>query len=112
MAENNNLEIDSNSSTSMLIDLVKSVAVLTAEFKSFKDKRIEDNSELKEANAELKTSIKEVKTTVEKLQQDVDTLKSAPAKDKAAKWESFCKIVFEFALTACLVIVAVKIGLK
>lgn len=95
----------SDNTMDMLIDLVKSVAVLTAEFKSFKSERNEDNTELKE-------SIKEVKTEVKELRKDVDTLKAAPNKEKADKWEHYTKIIFDLIVSSAVVILLIKVGLK
>lgn len=115
--------MNGQSNNSLLIELVKSVAVLTAKFDTFEKDRAEDNTELKE-------SIKKVDDKVDKLDAKfesmktanaaeltamnnrIDELQKAPLKEKAAKWEGFVKLIFEGVIAACLVVILVKIGLK
>lgn len=104
MADNMDKKCD-DGMFSMLLELTKSVAVLTAEFKSFKSERNEDNMELKE-------SIKEVKADVKKLTDEVNNLKANPAKEKADKWEHYTKLIFDLVVSAAVVILLVKLGLK
>lgn len=43
---------------------------------------------------------------------DIQELKTAPNKDKANKWEHYSSIIFDLVITAAVVIVLIKIGLK
>ena len=48
--------------TELLLGLTKDVAVLSAEFKNFKDERMSDNKDVKDAIKELKEDVKELKS--------------------------------------------------
>ena len=114
---------DNSNDNSLLIELVKSVAVLTSKFDSFEKERSEDN-------VELKASIKNVDEKVEKLDAKFETLKTdsieklaavntridelqrTPLKDKADKWEHYTELVLKLILTAAVGVILVKVGLK
>ena len=108
---------------SLLIELVKSVAVLTSKFDSFEKVRSEDNVELKEAIKNVDTKVDKLDAKFEArqaahlkdikdLQDSITELQKAPLKDKAAKWESYTKLILELIIIVSLGVILVKIGLK
>lgn len=108
---------------SLLIELVKSVAVLTSKFDTFEKVRSEDNVELKEAikNVDGKVDKLDAKfearqaahvKDIEALRDSITELQKAPLKDKATKWESVTKLVIETIIAAALVVILAKIGMK
>lgn len=108
---------------SLLIELVKSVAVLTSKFDAFEKVRSEDNVELKDAIKKVDDKVDKLDAKFEArqishskdikdLQDSVTELQKAPLQDKAAKWESVTKIILEMVITISLGIILVKIGLK
>lgn len=107
----------------LLIELVKSVAVLSSKFDTFEKVRSEDNMELKEALQKVDSKVDKLDTKLEAqqtahakdikdLRDSITELQKAPLKDKAAKWESVTKLVVEIIIAACLGVLLVKIGLK
>ena len=110
-------------SDSLLIELVKSVAVLTSKFEAFEKVRSEDNVELKEAikNVDGKVDKLDAKfearqaahvKDIEALRTSITELQKAPLRDKAAKFESYSKLVIETIIAAALVVILAKIGLS
>lgn len=111
------------SDNSLLIELVKSVAVLTSKFDSFEKVRSEDNVELKEAikkvddkvdklDAKFESRHESYTQDFEKMRNSITELQKAPLKDKADKFERYSKLVIETIIAACLVFILAKIGLK
>lgn len=108
---------------SLLIELVKSVAVLTSKFDSFEKVRSEDNVELKEAIKNVDNKVDKLDAKFEArqaahvkditdLRDSITELQKAPLKDKAAKWESYTKLILELIITVSIGVILVKIGLK
>lgn len=109
-------EVHGQCDNSLLIEVVKSVAVLTSKFDSFEKVRSEDNMELKESVNKVDRKVDALDTKLEKMKETYDTkindLQKAPLKDKADKFESIAKLVIETIIAAALVVVLAKIGLK
>lgn len=108
---------------SLLIELVKGVAVLTSKFDTFEKDRSEDNVALKESIEKVDQKVDKLDSKFEDMKLKhtesiaavntrIDTLERAPLKDKAEKWERTVRLIFEGVLTACLAVILVKIGLK
>ena len=108
---------------SLLVELVKSVAVLTSKFDTFEKVRSEDNVELKEAIQKVDTKVDKLDAKfearqavhlkdIEALRTSITELQKAPLKDKADKFERYSKLVIETIIAACLMIILAKIGLK
>lgn len=101
---------------SLLIELVKSVAVLTSKFDAFEKVRGEDNVELKESVNKVDRKVDGLDIKLEKMKETYDAkigdLQKAPLKDKADKFERYSKLVIETIIAACLMIILAKIGLK
>lgn len=112
---------------SLLIELVKGVAVLTSKFDTFEKDRSEDNVALKESIEKVDQKVEKLDSKFDSKFEDmrlkhaesiaavntrIDTIERAPIKDKADKWERTVRLVFEGVLTVCLAIILVKIGLK
>ena len=111
------------SDNSLLIELVKSVAVLTSKFDTFEKVRSEDNVELKEAIKNVDDKVEKLDAKFEsrhesytqdfdKIRASITELQKAPLKDKADKFERYTKLVVETIIAACLMIILAKIGLK
>lgn len=109
-------EVRSQCDNSLLIEVVKSVAVLTSKFDSFEKVRSEDNMELKESIEKVDRKVDGLDIKLQKMKETYDTkindLQKAPLKDKADKFESYVKLIVETLLAAALVVVLAKIGLK
>jgi len=109
-------EVHGQCDDSLLIEIVKSVAVLTSKFDSFEKVRSEDNMELKESVNKVDRKVDALDTKLEKMKETYDIkindLQKAPLKDKADKFESIAKLVIETIIAAALVVVLAKIGLK
>lgn len=103
-------------SDSLLIELVKSVAVLTSKFEAFEKVRSEDNMELKESIDKVDRKVDGLDIKLQKMKETYDAkigdLQKAPLKAKADKFESYTKLVIETIIAACLVVILAKIGLK
>lgn len=108
---------------SLLIELVKSVAVLTSKFDAFEKVRSEDNVELKDAIKNVDDKVEKLdakfearqeahQKDIEGLRTSVTELQKAPLQDKAAKWESYTKLILELVITVSIGVILVKIGLK
>lgn len=108
---------------SLLIELVKGVAVLTSKFDTFEKDRSEDNVALKESIEKVDQKVEKLDAKFEDMKLKhaesiaavntrIDTIERAPLKDKAEKWERTVRLIFEGILTVCLGIILVKIGLK
>jgi len=101
---------------SLLVELVKSVAVLTSKFDTFEKVRSEDNVELKESINKVDRKVDGLDIKLEKMKETYDAkigdLQKAPLKDKADKFERYSKLVIETIIAACLMIILAKIGLK
>ena len=104
------------SDNSLLIEVVKSVAVLTSKFDSFEKVRSEDNVELKESIEKVDRKVDGLDIKLEKMKEKYDAkigdLQKAPLKDKADKFERYSKLIIETIIAACLVFILAKIGLK
>lgn len=72
--------------TELLLGLTKDVAVLSAEFKNFKDERTADNQDVKEAIKELKEDVKELKT-------DMTSIKAEPGKQAKSRQDKIIDYV-------------------
>lgn len=109
-------EVHGQCDNSLLIEVVKSVAVLTSKFDSFEKVRSEDNMELKESINKVDRKVDGLDIKLEKMKETYDAkindLQKAPLKDKADKFESIAKLVIETIIAAALVVVLAKIGLK
>ena len=109
-------EVRGQCDNSLLIEVVKSVAVLTSKFDSFEKVRSEDNMELKESINKVDRKVDGLDIKLEKMKETYDAkindLQKAPLKDKADKFESYAKLVIETIIAAALVVVLAKIGLK
>ena len=109
-------EVHGQCDNSLLIEVVKSVAVLTSKFDSFEKVRSEDNMELKESINKVDRKVDGLDIKLEKMKETYDAkindLQKAPLKDKADKFESYAKLVIETIIAAALVAVLAKIGLK
>ncbi len=109
-------EVHGQTDNSLLIEVVKSVAVLTSKFDSFEKVRSEDNVELKESINKVDRKVDGLDIKLEKMKETYDTkindLQKAPLKDKADKFESISKLVIETIIAGCLVVILAKIGLK
>lgn len=109
-------DLSQGQSNSLLIELVKGVSLLTAKFDSFEKVRSEDNMELKESIEKVDRKVDGLDIKLQKMKENYDTkisdLQKAPLKDKAQKWESVTKLIFEGIISACLVVILIKIGLK
>ena len=109
-------EVHGQCDNSLLIEVVKSVAVLTSKFDSFEKVRSEDNMELKESVNKVDRKVDALDTKLEKMKETndikINDLQKAPLKDKADKFESIAKLVIETIIAAALVVVLAKIGLK
>ncbi len=115
------------SDNSLLIEVVKSIAVLTSKFDSFEKLRSEDNVELKASIEKVDHKVDGLDIKLEKMKETndkkinelrdtydakINELQKAPLKDKADKFEAISKLVVETIIAACLVVILVKIGLK
>lgn len=104
------------SDNSLLIEVVKSVAVLTSKFDSFEKVRSEDNMELKESIEKVNRKVDGLDIKLERMKENYDAkigdLQKAPLKDKAEKFESYVKLIVETLIAAALVVVLTKVGLK
>ena len=104
------------SDNSLLIELVKSVAVLTSKFEAFEKVRSEDNVELKESIDKVDRKVDGLDIKLQKMKETYDAkigdLQKAPLKDKADKFERYSKLVVETIIAACLVFILAKIGIK
>ena len=115
------------SDNSLLIDVVKSIAVLTSKFDSFEKLRSEDNVELKASIEKVDRKVDGLDIKLEKMKETndkkinelkdtydakINELQKAPLKDKADKFEAISKLVVETIIAACLIVILVKIGLK
>lgn len=79
-------------------------------------------NELKDVLVENKMQARDILDLGKKMEEVVDAynahdkrirvLEMAPAQEKADKWEKAMKIIFEGLLSACLLAILVKIGLK
>ena len=98
-------EVHGQCDNSLLIEVVKSVAVLTSKFDSF-EKVV--NKVDRKVDA-LDTKLEKMKETYD---IKINDLQKAPLKDKADKFESIAKLVIETIIAAALVVVLAKIGLK
>lgn len=118
-----NEEVRGQSDNSLLIELVKSVAVLSSKFDSFEKVRSEDNVELKEAikkvddkvdklDAKFESRHESYTQDFEKMRNSITELQKAPLKDKADKFERYSKLIVETIIAACLLVILTKIGLK
>lgn len=109
-------EVHGQTDNSLLIEVVKSVAVLTSKFDSFEKVRSEDNVELKESIDKVDRKVDGLDIKLEKMKETYDTkindLQKAPLKDKADKFERYSRLIVETLIAACLVIILAKIGLK
>lgn len=109
-------DLSQGQSNSLLIELVKGVSLLTAKFDSFEKVRSEDNMELKESIEKVDRKVDGLDIKLQKMKENYDAkigdLQKAPLKDKAQKWESVTKLIFEGIISACLVVILIKIGLK
>ena len=109
-------EVHGQTDNSLLIEVVKSVAVLTSKFDSFEKVRSEDNMELKESIDKVDRKVDGLDIKLEKMKETYDSkisdLQKAPLKDKADKFEALSKLVIETIIAACLVVILAKIGLK
>lgn len=109
-------DLSQGQSNSLLIELVKGVSLLTAKFDSFEKVRSEDNMELKESIEKVDRKVDGLDIKLQKMKETYDAkigdLQKAPLQDKAKKWESVTKLIFEGIISACLVVILIKIGLK
>jgi hypothetical protein len=109
-------DLNQGQSNSLLIELVKGVSLLTAKFDSFEKVRSEDNMELKESIEKVDRKVDGLDIKLQKMKENYDAkigdLQKAPLKDKAQKLESVTKLIFEGIISACLVVILIKIGLK
>jgi hypothetical protein len=121
MAETKTLQ--GQQDNSLLLELVKGLAVLTSKFDTFEKVRSEDNVELKDAIKKVDDKVDRLDAKFEARQvthdKEIAALKDmivetqkAPLKDKAEKWESAIKLILETLMVACLGVVLVKVGLK
>lgn len=101
---------------SLLVELIKSVAVLTSKFDSFEKVRSEDNVELKESIDKVDRKVDGLDIKLEKMKETYDAkigdLQKAPLKDKADKFERYSRLIIETIIAAALIVVLAKIGLK
>lgn len=115
------------SDNTLLIEVVKSIAVLTSKFDSFEKIRSEDNVELKASIEKVDRKVDGLDIKLEKMKETndkkisdlkdtydakINELQKAPLQDKAAKWESYTKLILELLITVSLGVILVKIGLK
>jgi len=109
-------EVHGQCNDSLLLEVVKSVAVLTSKFDSFEKVRSEDNMELKESIEKVDRKVDGLDIKLEKMRENYDTkisdLQKAPLKDKADKFERYTKLIVETIIAGCLVVILTKIGLK
>lgn len=109
-------EVHGQTDSSLLIEVVKSVAVLTSKFDSFEKVRSEDNVELKESIERVDRKVDGLDIKLEKMRENYDTkindLQKAPLKDKADKFERYTRLIVETLIAACLVIILARVGLK
>ena len=103
-------------SDSLLIEIVKNIAVLTSKFEAFEKVRSEDNMELKESIKKVDSKVDGLDIKLQKMKETYDAkigdLQKAPLKDKADKFERYSKLIIETIIAACLVFILAKIGLK
>lgn len=103
-------------SDSLLIEIVKNIAVLTSKFEAFEKVRSEDNMELKESIKKVDSKVDGLDIKLQKMKENYDSkisdLQKAPLKDKADKFERYSKLVVETVIAACLIVILTKIGLK
>ena len=115
MEENENV-VHGQCSDSLLIEIVKNIAVLTSKFEAFEKVRSEDNMELKESIKKVDSKVDGLDIKLQKMKETYDAkigeLQKAPLKDKADKFERYSKLVIETIIAACLVYILAKIGLK
>lgn len=62
--------------------------------------------------SELIKNFGELKKQVEKHGERINSLERAPAESKAKSFETVVKLVLELLISACVVVVLAKIGLK
>lgn len=109
-------EVRGQSDNVLLIQLVRDVAALAASFNSFEKGRSEDNVALKESIDKVDRKVDGLDIKLEKMKETYDAkindLQKAPLQDKAAKWESYTKLILELLITVSLGVILVKIGLK
>ena len=103
-------------SDSLLIEIVKNIAVLTSKFEAFEKVRSEDNMELKESIDKVDRKVDGLDIKLQKMKETYDAkigdLQKAPLKDKADKFERYSKLVIETIIAACLVFILAKVGIK
>lgn len=76
-----------------------------------KDVVIENKLQARDIS-EIKKLVKENNDAINSHDKRIRELETAPAREKAGKWEQYSKIVMELIFSAAVLVILCKIGLK